>query len=98
MMENIKRYYEGDIKSIIVDTIMVVIYMATVTLVYANVLYIFVDVVINHNNLDGRGTFVSQVVMTTKDQFLMIFGNTIKNYFRCIAVDLNFRSDARIWK
>ena len=96
MMENIKKYYEGDMRSIIVDTIMVVIYMATVTLVYANVLYIFVDVVINHNNLDGRGTFVSQVFITTKDQFLMIFGNTIKNYIKIVAVDLDFRSDARI--
>ena len=96
MMENIKRYYEGDIKSIIVDTAMVVIYLVTIIFVYANVLFIIGDVVINHNNLDGRGTFVSQVFLTTKDQFLMIFSNTIKNYFRCIAVDLDFRSDARI--
>lgn len=96
MMENIKRYYEGDIKSIIVDTTMAVIYLMTIIFVYANVVFIFVDVVINHNNLDGRGTFVSQIIMTTKDQFLMWFGNTIKNYIKIIASDLDFRSDARI--
>ena len=96
MMENIKKYYEGDIKSIIVDTAMAVIYLMTIIFVYANVVFIFVDVVINHNNLDGRGTFVSQIIMTTKDQFLMWFGNTIKNYIKIIASDLDFRSDARI--
>lgn len=96
MMDFVKRYYDGDIKSIIVDSMMAVIYLATIILVYVNVLLVIVDVVINHNNLDGRGTFVSQVFITTKDQFLMIFGNTIKNYIKIIAADLDFRSDARI--
>ena len=96
MMEKMKRYYDGDIKSIIVNVSEFIIYLATVILTYITVVQIIVDVVINHNNLDGRGTFVCQVLLTTKDQLLVWCGTTIKNYIKSIESDLDFRSDARL--
>ena len=96
MMDNIKKVYDGDIKSIIVNLVMFVIYMASIVMIYVEVLYIIIDVLIKHNGLDGRGTFVCQVFLTAKDQLLMWLGNPIKRYLNDLVSDLDFRSDARL--
>ncbi len=96
MMDFVKRYYDGDIKSIIVDVLMFVIYIAMAIITYAEVLFIIIDVLIRHNGLDGRGTFVVQVLGTIKDQLSMWCGSMIKNYVNNLVSDLDFRSDARL--
>jgi hypothetical protein len=96
MMDFVKRYYDGDIKSIIVDVLMFVIYIAMAIITYAEVLFIIIDVLIRHNGLDGRGTFVVQVLGTIKDQLSLWCGSMIKNYINNLVSDLDFRSDARL--
>ena len=96
MMEKMKEYYDGDLRSFIVDLIMYVIYMMMIVISYFEIIYIIIDVVVRHHGLDGRGTFVFQMFGTLKDQILMWFGNPIKSYLDNLVSDLDFRSDARL--
>jgi hypothetical protein len=96
MMEKMKEYYEGDVKSLIVDIMMYIIYVVVCIISYVEVVYILIDVLIRHNALDGRGTFVFQMLSTVKDQFSMWLGAIIRNYVENLASDLDFKSDARL--
>lgn len=98
MMDSIKKAYDGDIdiKSIIVNAFMFIIYLASIVMIYVEIVYIMIDVLIRHNGLDGRGSFVCQVFLTAKDQLLMWLGNPIKSYLDNLVSDLDFRSDARL--